>query len=151
MNKQVKFVAIIAVIVVTLAWMGVSGVEQSATYYVTIDELMTMDKSETKRIRVGGDVEVGSIVRSSDEVLFTITQQDETMPEPRLLDVVYTGDDPLPDTFRDRAQALCDGRLRADGKFEAKKIQAKCASKYEAKPGEGAVPVYESEPTTASD
>jgi cytochrome c-type biogenesis protein CcmE len=151
MNKQVKFVAIIAVIVVTLAWMGVSGVEQSATYYVTIDELMTMDKSETKRIRVGGDVEVGSIVRSSDEVLFTISQKDETMPEPRLLDVVYTGDDPLPDTFRDRAQALCDGRLRADGKFEAKKIQAKCASKYEAKPGEGAAPVYESEPTSASD
>ena len=151
MNKQVKFVAIIAVIVVTLAWMGVSGVEQSATYYVTIDELMALDQSDTKRIRVGGDVEVGSIVRSSDEVLFTISQKDETMPEPRLLEVVYTGDDPLPDTFRDRAQALCDGRLRADGKFEAKKIQAKCASKYEAKPGEGASPVYESEPTTASD
>ncbi len=151
MNKQVKFVAIIAVIIVTLAWMGVSGVQQSATYYVTIDELFAMDDSETKRIRVGGDVEVGSIVRSSSEVAFTISQKDETMSEPKLLDVVYTGDDPLPDTFRDRAQALCDGRLRADGKFEAKKIQAKCASKYEAKPGEGSAPVYESEPTTASD
>ena len=55
------------------------------------------------------------------------------------------------DTFRDRAQALCDGRLRSDGKFEAKRIQAKCASKYEAQPGPEAAPVYESEPATASD
>ncbi len=151
MNKQVKFVVIIAAIVVTLAWMGVSGVEQSATYYVTIEELFAMDDAAAKRIRVGGDVAVGSIVRSASDVRFTITQQDETMPEPQALEVVYTGDDPLPDTFRDRAQALCDGRLRADGKFEAKKIQAKCASKYEAQPGREAAPVYESEPATASD
>jgi cytochrome c-type biogenesis protein CcmE len=151
MNKQVKFVAIIAAIVVTLAWMGVSGVKESATYYVTIDELFSMDDPGERRIRVGGDVEVGSIVRTSKDVQFTIRQQDENMSEPQILEVVYTGDDPLPDTFRDRAQALCDGRLRADGKFEAKKIQAKCASKYEAKPGEGAVPVYQSEPVAASD
>ena len=36
--------------------------------------------------------------------------------------------------FRDNAQALADGRLGPDGIFEANKIQAKCASKYEAKP-----------------
>jgi len=66
--------------------------------------------------------------------------------EPRKLNIVYTGQDPLPDTFRDRAQALCDGKLRADGAFEANKIQAKCASKYEAKPGENASPTYESAP-----
>jgi len=32
------------------------------------------------------------------------------------------------------AQALADGKLGADGVFHATKIQAKCASKYEAKP-----------------
>lgn len=151
MNKQVKFVVIIAAIVVTLVWMGVSGVKQSATYYVTIEELFDMDDAQAKRIRVGGDVAVGSIVRSADAVSFTITQQDETMSEAKALQVVYTGDDPLPDTFRDRAQALCDGRLRSDGKFEAKRIQAKCASKYEAQPGQEAAPVYETAPAAASD
>jgi cytochrome c-type biogenesis protein CcmE len=49
--------------------------------------------------------------------------------------VVYTGTDPLPDTFRDGAQALADGRMGRDGVFHASKIQAKCASKYESKPG----------------
>jgi hypothetical protein len=44
--------------------------------------------------------------------------------------------DPLPDTFRDGAQALADGEMGRDGVFHASKIQAKCASKYEAKPTE---------------
>jgi Cytochrome c-type biogenesis protein CcmE len=48
--------------------------------------------------------------------------------------VVYSGMEPLPDTFRDGAQALADGKLGPDGVFQASKIQAKCASKYEAKP-----------------
>jgi cytochrome c-type biogenesis protein CcmE len=48
--------------------------------------------------------------------------------------VVYSGIEPVPDTFKDGAQALADGKLGADGVFHAAKIQAKCASKYEAKP-----------------
>ncbi len=52
------------------------------------------------------------------------------------LKVAYTGSEPLPDTFRDGAQALADGKLDPDGVFRAAKIQAKCASKYEAKPGQ---------------
>ena len=56
-----------------------------------------------------------------------------------LLDIPYTGSDPLPDTFRDNAQALADGRLGSDGVFRANKIQAKCASKYEAKPNQKGV------------
>jgi cytochrome c-type biogenesis protein CcmE len=54
----------------------------------------------------------------------------------RRLKVAYTGRDPLPDTFKDGAQALADGKLDTDGVFRTKQIQAKCASKYEAKPGQ---------------
>jgi cytochrome c-type biogenesis protein CcmE len=52
------------------------------------------------------------------------------------LKVAYNGVDPLPDTFKDGAQALADGKLDKDGVFRAARIQAKCASKYEAKPGQ---------------
>jgi cytochrome c-type biogenesis protein CcmE len=62
-------------------------------------------------------------------VHFVITQ------EQHKLRVAYRGTDPLPDTFKDGAQALADGKLERDGVFRASKIQAKCASKYEAKPG----------------
>jgi cytochrome c-type biogenesis protein CcmE len=79
---------------------------------------------------VGGDVEAGSIVRTGREVAFTLHQ------DKLKLNVIYIGTEPLPDTFRDKAQALADGRMGPDGVFRATKIQAKCASKYEAKPGE---------------
>lgn len=144
MNKQAKFVLLIGAILATMVWMGVSGGMESATYYVTLDELLALEDPGSKRIRVGGDVAPGSIVRRADSVEFTLHQGDETMEAAKTLAVVYTGTDPLPDTFRDRAQALCDGVLRADGKFEARKIQAKCASKYEAAPGERAAPIYSS-------
>jgi len=138
MNPQVKFVAITLVVVGSLVWLAMAGIGESATYYVTIEELAATENATAKRLRVGGDVEPGSIIRAGDRVEFTITQED------RKLQVVYVGQDPLPDTFRDRAQALCDGKLRADNVFEAQKIQAKCASKYEAEPGQAAPPVYES-------
>jgi cytochrome c-type biogenesis protein CcmE len=142
MNKQLKFVGITAVIVGSLVWLAMAGIGESATYYVTIDELAAMQDASAKRLRVGGDVEPGSIVKAAGRVEFTITQED------RKLQVVYVGDDPLPDTFRDRAQALCDGKLRDDNVFEAKKIQAKCASNYDAEPGKGVQPVYESKPAS---
>ena len=146
MNATIKFGIITFVIVAALAWLAVDGISEAATYYVTIDELHSLDGAQSKeRIRVGGDVVPGSIVKSGDRTEFTIEQAEEGMA-PRTLDVVYTGQDPLPDTFRDNAQALCDGKLRADGSFEASKIQAKCASKYEAKPGENASPTYETAP-----
>jgi cytochrome c-type biogenesis protein CcmE len=140
MNKQLKFVALCAVIVGSLVWLAMAGIGESATYYVTIEELGGMHNATAKRLRVGGDVEPGSIVKNAGRVEFTITQED------RKLQVVYVGQDPLPDTFRDRAQALCDGQLRADNVFEAHKVQAKCASKYEAQPGKASPPVYESAP-----
>ena len=88
------------------------------------------DEAYGKRLRVGGDVAAGSIQRVGNEVRFTLTQDNNSN-----LKVAYTGTDPLPDTFKDGAQALADGKLDKDGVFRASKIQAKCASKYEVKPG----------------
>lgn len=142
MNSMLKFGMITAVVVGSLAWLAMDGISESMTYYVTIEELANLDDS-SKPIRVGGDVEPSSIVYRANQVEFTILQAEEGSDKVHRLNVVYTGTDPLPDTFRDNAQALCDGQLRADGVFEARKIQAKCASKYESEPGEGMQPVYD--------
>ncbi len=129
MNTYAKFGAMVAVIIGVLAWLAMGGISDSKTYYKTIAELGQMgDQAKGRRIRVGGDVQAGSIVRNGAEVTFVMHQEAKT------LKVVYTGIDPLPDTFKDGAQALADGKLGPDGVFQASKIQAKCASKYEAKP-----------------
>jgi cytochrome c-type biogenesis protein CcmE len=131
LNKYGKFSVLIVIIIGTLVWLATAGVGETSTYYKTIPELAAMGDSATaKRLRVVGDVVPGSIVRNGSEVEFVISGSEQT------LKVVYRGTDPLPDTFRDRAEALADGRMGPDGVFVASKIQAKCASKYSAKPGE---------------
>lgn len=131
MNTTVKFGIVIAVVVGTLGWVAASGVNQdTASYYKTISEIEKMDAgARTKRLRVGGDIEKGSIKRDGKQVSFVLVE------ESRKMTVRYDGNEPLPDTFRDGAQALVDGRIEPDGIFHAAKISAKCASKYEAKPG----------------
>lgn len=129
MKKYGKFAALVAVIIGTLVWLGFSG-SSSGTYYKTIAELSQMgNQAQGKRLRVGGDVATGSIQHVGQEVCFVLTQ------DKRALKVAYTGRDPLPDTFRDGAQALAEGRMGPDGVFHATQVQAKCASKYETKPG----------------
>jgi cytochrome c-type biogenesis protein CcmE len=129
MNTYVKFGVLMALIVGSLVWLAVGGVKDTKTYYKTIPELAQMGSAaQGQRLRVGGDVEPGSIHKLADGTVFLLHQG------PQTLKVVYSGSDPLPDTFRDNAQALADGRLGPDGTFQANKIQAKCASKYQAKP-----------------
>lgn len=129
MRKYGQFAALIVVVIGTLVWLATAGMSENKTYYKTITELGAMgDRAYGERIRVGGDV-AGSIQHSNGAVQFVITQ------DQRKLNIVYRGTDPLPDTLKDGAQALVDGKLDRDGSFRATKIQAKCASKYEAKPG----------------
>ena len=129
MNTYAKFALLVVAIIGTLAWLAAGGIKDTGTYYKEISELQAMgDKAHDKKLRVGGDVVPGSIARDGKEVHFVIHQG------PMKLNVVYNGIEPLPDTFKDGAQALADGKLRSDGVFQASKIQAKCASKYEAKP-----------------
>lgn len=137
MKTYAKFGVLVALIIGTLMWLSAGGIQETATYYKTISEIGQMGtRAEGKRLRVGGDIEAGSIVRSGREVRFVLIQADEQTKATHRLNVVYSGTDPLPDTFRDGAQALADGKLLANQTFEANRIQAKCASKYEGKPGQ---------------
>ncbi len=132
MNTTLKFGLVIALVVGTLGWVAASGVnDDTASYYKTISDIEKMDSNaKMKRLRVGGDIEKGSIKREGKQVSFVLVE------ESRKMTVRYDGNEPLPDTFRDGAQALVDGRMEQNGVFHAAKISAKCASKYEAKPGQ---------------
>ena len=132
MKTYLKFGILMTVIIGSLVWLAVGGIRDTKTYYKTIPELAKMGSAaENHRLRVGGDVAPGSIVKQGMRVSFVLHQGAQT------LNVVYAGTDPLPDTFRDNAQALADGRLGSDGVFEANKVQAKCASKYAPKLPQG--------------
>lgn len=131
MKSYAKFAVLVVAILGTLAWLAASGINESKTYYKTISELKSMNGGEAgKRVRVTGDVVPGSIKRDGALVHFRIHEKDKD----QFLNVLYSGKDPLPDTFRDNAQAMADGKLTEDGTFHASAIAAKCPSKYEADP-----------------
>ena len=86
MKSYWKFAALVAVIVGTLIWLAVGGTTGDMTYYKTVAQLDQMgNRAQGKRLRVGGDVEPGSISRSGGEVSFVLVQ------EKRRLKVVYRG------------------------------------------------------------
>ena len=139
MKKYGKFAALITVVVGTMAWLAISGGKQATSYYKTVDELKQMGSGAYgKRIRVGGNVVAGSIHRNGGQTKFELVcaeMDGGTCQGNGTVQVIYTGSDPLPDTLKDGAQALADGRLEKDQTFHAAAVQAKCASKYESKPG----------------
>ena len=128
-GRRFKFIAGSAIILGVLVWLGVSGVQESKTYYVTIPEMRAQgDHAYKMRLRVAGDVLPGSIRREGRTVRFQLHQANDR------LEVVYVGTEPLPDTLVDNAQAIVTGQFTREQYFRAEKVQAKCASKYEALP-----------------
>src|SRR6201982_309629 len=139
-SKYLKFGGATVVILMMLGYLAYTGVQESKSYYVTIKELRGLgDSAYTKRLRVAGNVQAGSIKRSGTHVDFILVEQDLSLP------VSYAGTEPPPDTFKDNSQALAEGSFGKDGVFHAKALQAKCASKYAPAPGAPASPG----PTTA--
>lgn len=129
MKARGKFIVGSGIIIVTLLALAYVGYTQSKTYYHTISELSTLQGAALhQRMRVSGDVMAGSIQHANGQTQFVLEENGKKLP------VNYVGTDPLPDTFKDGAQALVEGRLTPKGSFVAQEVQAKCASKYQAAP-----------------
>ena len=128
-TMKLKFILGGAVIVAALTWLGFVGFQQSKSYYVTVEEYLSMQgqgEVQGKTLKVAGDVIEGSIDKSKEPMEFVIGQEGKT------LRVKYVGHDVIPDTFKGGSKAVVEGTVTADGIFQARHIEAKCASKYEA-------------------
>jgi cytochrome c-type biogenesis protein CcmE len=130
-NQTLRLAIATVVIVGTIAYLALSGVQANKSYYVTISELNGMgSQAYTRHLRVAGNVAPGTIEHSGTTAQFVLVENSNR------LKVDYKGTEPPPDTFKDNAQALAIGTYGRDGVFHATQLQAKCASKYAPKPGE---------------
>jgi len=121
----IKIVAAAIVVIATVSWLAYTGVRDTKSYYVTINELNAMgNKAYSRNLRVAGNVAPGSIERAGTGASFVLVEQGKK------LRVNYEGSEPPPDTFKDDSQALAVGTYGRDGVFHATQLQAKCASKY---------------------
>ncbi len=125
-RKNMKFVVGSLLIVGAVIWLGASGFQEGKSYYKTADEAIKMGSEAVgMRMKVAGQVVKGSVIQAGRDLSFKVQNQGVVVP------VTYIGSAPIPDTFNDEAQAVVEGTFNSQGVFEAKTIQAKCASKYE--------------------
>ena len=126
--RRKRFVIAALIVVAAVGALIYIGVRGSSMYYMTLAELRAQtDTAYGDKIRLGATVVDGSIQSGADGVTrFVVTDGANTLP------VSYRGS--LPDTFKDGAGVVLQGKLTSSGTFEASSLLAKCPSKYE--PGE---------------
>ena len=80
LNTYLKFGGATVVIFLLLGYLAYTGVQDSKSYYVTIKELHKMgDGAYSKRLRVAGNVQPGSIKRTGTHVQFVLMEEDQTL------------------------------------------------------------------------
>lgn len=109
---------IVAGIVGLAAWAVTSP--DAVAYYKTPSELGARDDGG-RNLRVGGRVADGSLERVGGTVIFVVTDGHSEIP------VRFSGE--VPDTLKEGTDAIAEGRL-VGGTLVAKRIQAKCSSKF---------------------
>jgi cytochrome c-type biogenesis protein CcmE len=111
--------------------LAVQGMQDDSTmsYSKSVSEVKLLgSRAKAMSLKVNGSLKKGSIIRNDLDLDFVITEGNSE------LTIHYIGKDPIPDTFNNEmdAEVVVSGRLAEDGVFNAERIQAKCASKYEA-------------------
>lgn len=139
-KKKLKIAVAFAVVSGVLIWLLLSGFNNTMQYFRTIEEVTALkDASHANGLRVKGDLVSGSLVKNQTnlQVSFRIADEGHEM------EVHYDGI--LPDTFKDGAEVLVEGKYNPAGFFEAQTVMAKCPSKYESTDGYGNVDSYNAE------
>lgn len=119
----------LSVIAGALAFLGAAtaltfyALGQKASYFYMPADLQTANLQPGQRIRLGGLVENGTIVRGQGtEVAFGVTDSEKTVK------VRYTGI--LPDLFREGQGVITEGSFGPDGVFIADSVLAKHDENY---------------------
>ena len=98
--------------------------QSNLVFFFTPTQVAAHEAPRDRAFRVGGLVEAGSVVRDQDAltVRFVVTDTAKSIP------VKYTGI--LPDLFREGKGVVAQGRLAADGTFQASEVLAKHDENY---------------------
>jgi cytochrome c-type biogenesis protein CcmE len=122
-----KFAIPCGVLVLAVAYLILTGMQNTAVYYLTVGELQSGGGSAVGRpVRVAGNVAPGSVEKLNGGLALRFTVQDESASFP----VFYRGG-PVPDIFGEDVQVVVEGKLQPDGTFAANTLLAKCPSKFE--------------------
>jgi cytochrome c-type biogenesis protein CcmE len=135
MKKNGRFMVGLVGVAAVISYLIWTGVSDTMVYYLTPVELMERVEADPSfhdiGVKVGGMVVPGTYSPGHDDIPHVFTVHD--LADPAITFVVEYRD-AMPDTFTDEIEVVLEGRLRADGVFEATTLLTKCGSRYEAAP-----------------
>ena len=121
-GKRLTLIAGAMAIFGVAAGLMLFALRDNIVFFYTPSELAKKQTVSGARLRIGGLVKEGTVVKNGQDVRFTVT--DKTSD----LTVSYTG--LLPDLFREGQGVVVDGVLQPDGAFRADSVLAKHDERY---------------------
>jgi cytochrome c-type biogenesis protein CcmE len=121
-QRRLYFVVLGLLAVGAAAALVLSALRQDIVFFFSPTEVVEAKvPTEGRRIRLGGLVEQGSVVKEGGKVKFRVTDNVNTVP------VVFGG--LLPDLFREGQGVVTEGKLES-GVFQAAEVLAKHDENY---------------------
>ena len=125
-GKKVKlrfiFLALILTSVILIVFLILQSLKENVVYFQSPSEIKSLIEMDKKKIRVGGMVKDQSIVISSNEINFIITDFKNE------INVTYSGS--VPNLFAEGKGVVAEGFLKDKNYFSATKILAKHDENY---------------------
>ena len=109
-NKKTKFIVGGVIIALAIAYLIYTGVQSSAAYFLTVDELYAKGAAvENQTVRVSGKVDAATIDFNNRDLRLAFDVTSETGQR---LHVIFNG--PKPDQMREGAEAMTILYLRVE-------------------------------------
>lgn len=123
-QRRLYFVVLGLLAVGAATALVLSALRQDIVFFFSPSEIVSAKvQTEGRRIRLGGLVEQGSVIKDGPEIRFRVTDGVNALP------VIYSG--LLPDLFREGQGVVTEGRMAADGTtFIASEVLAKHDENY---------------------
>lgn len=108
----------------TATALTLAAFQDHLVFFYSPTDIATKKAPQDRSMRIGGLVEVGSVERTQGktEIRFRVTDMANAVP------VVFSG--VVPDLFREGQGVVANGRLGADGTFQARELLARHDENY---------------------
>jgi cytochrome c-type biogenesis protein CcmE len=113
------------VLLAGVTYLAVAGAKSGWVYHLPVDQFVADAQYRNQRVRLCGTVDANALVSTPT----TLTACFNLKGEKQHIAIHYHG--VIPEMFQADREVVVEGRLSADGVFQADLLMTKCASKYE--------------------
>ena len=125
-SRRLTLIASALAVIGCAVGLGLYAMKDSLSLFLTPTEIAEKNVQPGARLRIGGLVEAGSVVRSDDRLRFIVTDGMKSVGVDCLKDCFAN----VPDLFREGQGVVVEGVLASQGRLSGDQILAKHDERY---------------------